>query len=68
MIVADSKGYGVNELVVGLILHYSVYLGMAVLGNPEDEVSVGLHETVGPCDEWIEQKTAFTLITGEVCH
>jgi len=39
---------------------------MAIFGNPENEVSVGLHEKIGPCDEWIEQKTLFTLVTGEV--
>jgi len=62
----EKKGYPINELVIALLLHYSVYLGMAIFGNPENEISVGLHETVGPCDEWEEQKTLFTLITGEV--
>jgi hypothetical protein len=57
---------GFNELAIGLILHYSLYLGMAIYGNPEDEVSVGLHEKLGPCDQWMEQKTLFTLVTGEV--
>jgi len=60
-----QKGYGFNEIALGLLIHYSVYLGMVIFGKPEHEISVGLHEKVGPCDEWIEQKTAFTLITGE---
>ncbi|CAL8115048.1 unnamed protein product [Orchesella dallaii] len=55
----------INEVVLGLILHYSVYLGMAMYGNPEDEIAVGLHEKIGPCDEWVEQQTIFTLVTGE---
>jgi len=57
---------GVTEIVIGLILHYSVYLWMAVYRNPEEEVAVGLHEKIGPCDEWIEMPTVFTLITGKV--
>lgn len=52
--------------MVGLIIHFSVYLGMALFGNPESEVAVGLHEKVGPCDEWVEQKTMYTLVTGQV--
>lgn len=39
---------------------------MAIWGNPENEVSVGLHETIGPCDEYLEQKTMYTLVTGKV--
>jgi hypothetical protein len=52
--------------VIGLILHYSVYLGMVVFGDPDYEVAVGLHEKIGPCDEWIEMPTVFTLVTGKV--
>jgi len=62
---AESSGYYINELVIGLFLHYSVYLGMVLFGDPEYEVSVGLHEKIGPCDDIMEQKTMFTLITGE---
>lgn len=54
--------------MVGLIIHYSVYLGMALFGNPEHEISVGLHEKIGPCDEWQEQITIFTLVTGQVSN
>lgn len=55
------------EIVLALILHYSIYMGMALWGDPEHEVSVGLHEKIGPCDDWIELDTIFTLFTGEVC-
>lgn len=46
-------------LVLNLILHYGLYLGMAVFGSPEDEVSIGLHERTGPCDEKSPVYTAF---------
>lgn len=36
--------------LLALIVHYSVFLGMVVYGYPEREVSVGLHEPVGPCN------------------
>lgn len=52
--------------MLALVLHYSVYLGMAIFGLPENEVSVGFHERIGPCDDWIEQRTLFTLVTGRV--
>ncbi|KAK3862835.1 hypothetical protein Pcinc_031338 [Petrolisthes cinctipes] len=38
-------------LVLSLVVHYGLYLGMVVFGHPENEVSIGLHERVGPCDE-----------------
>lgn len=41
---------------------------MALFGNPEHEISVGLHEKIGPCDEWQEQITIFTLVTGQVSN
>lgn len=53
-------------MVLALIMHYSVYLGMALYGDPEHEVSVGLHEKIGPCNEKMELQTLFTLVTGEV--
>lgn len=39
---------------------------MAIYGDPEHEISVGLHEKIGPCDEWTEQETILTLINGQV--
>ncbi|OXA45718.1 uncharacterized protein LOC110856826 [Folsomia candida] len=63
-----KSGWKINELVLALILHYSVYLGMALYGDPQHEVSVGLHEKIGPCNEMMELKTMFTLITGETAE
>jgi len=62
---STGKSWKINEISIGLLLHYSVYLGMAVFGDPEHEVSVGLHEKVGPCNEWMDLQTMFTLVTGK---
>ena len=32
--------------------------------KPEDEVSIGVHEKIGPCDEYTDIQTAF----GMVCY
>ncbi|XP_048508483.1 uncharacterized protein LOC105689904 isoform X2 [Athalia rosae] len=37
-----------------LVVYYSLFLGMAALGDPSKEVSIGLHEPIGPCDEKVE--------------
>lgn len=63
---SNKKGYGITEIVLALFIHYSVYLTMVLFFNPEDEVSVGLHEKIGPCDDWVEMPTMFTLVTGEL--
>ncbi|XP_043229896.1 uncharacterized protein LOC122385587 [Amphibalanus amphitrite] len=44
-----------------LLLHYAVYWSMAVFFNPEDEISIGLHEKVGPCDVYQDVHTAFGM-------
>ncbi|CAG0915723.1 unnamed protein product [Notodromas monacha] len=45
-----SNGW-INELVLLLLVHYSVYLGCVSLADPGKEVSVGMHEVTGPCHE-----------------
>lgn len=32
---------------------------MALVGNPDKEISIGLHEPIGPCDKSVAIKTAF---------
>ena len=32
---------------------------MAVIGDPTSEISIGLHEPIGPCEEKVAIKTAF---------
>lgn len=38
-------------LMLHLIGHYLTFLGTAIFINPEDMISIGLHETVGNCNE-----------------
>ena len=37
---------------------------MALIGDPASEVSIGLHEPIGPCNEKVAIKTAF----GQTLH
>lgn len=53
--------WSVLIIVVNMILHYGLYWCMAVFGNPEDEVSIGLHERTGDCDE---KTNVYTAIGG----
>lgn len=50
-------------MVLHLILHYGSFFGMVLFGNPEDEVSIGLHERTGPCDEFVPIRTAFGSVS-----
>nr|CAD7597144.1 unnamed protein product [Timema genevievae] len=38
-------------LVIHLVQYYTLFLGMTIFGEPQEEVSIGLHETTGPCDK-----------------
>lgn len=49
-------------LLVHLFIHYSVFLVMVLFFNPENEVSTGLKEPVGPCDEYEDVQTAFGMV------
>ncbi|XP_043461639.1 uncharacterized protein LOC122498122 [Leptopilina heterotoma] len=42
-----------------LAIYYLIFFGMALIGNPEAEISKGLHEPIGPCDKNVSMKTAF---------
>lgn len=46
-------------LLLHLILHYSIFLLMTIFGQPEMEVSMGLHEPIGSCSQIVNQTTAF---------
>lgn len=50
--------WSVILVVFNMVLHYGLYLGMALFGSPENEVSIGLHERTGPCDEKTKVYTA----------
>ncbi|VVC86223.1 unnamed protein product [Leptidea sinapis] len=46
-------------LIMQLIVHYTIYWVFIIFFNPEDEISTGIHETVGPCDEKSSLTTPF---------
>ncbi|XP_075991581.1 uncharacterized protein LOC142986783 [Anticarsia gemmatalis] len=46
-------------LILQLALHYLIYLSFVIFFNPANEVSVGLHEPVGPCNEVATLVTPF---------
>jgi len=54
---------GFNECVLGLLLHYSCYMVCLLNFKPEDEVSIGVHEKLGPCDEFSPVVTAFGMVS-----
>lgn len=37
-------------IIMYLILYYATFLGLAIWGEPENEVSIGPHEEIGPCN------------------
>ncbi|XP_049812477.1 uncharacterized protein LOC126259609 [Schistocerca nitens] len=52
-----------NKLILAhLVAHYSLFLGIVLFGHPENEISTGFHERVGPCDETVPVQTAFGLV------
>ncbi|KAF2357434.1 hypothetical protein FHG87_011808 [Trinorchestia longiramus] len=55
----ESSHPSVYLLILALVVHYSLYLGLVIFGTPENEVSIGLHETVGPCNQTSDVYTAF---------
>ncbi|GAB0089641.1 uncharacterized protein DMENIID0001_042170 [Sergentomyia squamirostris] len=58
-------------LIIHLILHYLTFLLIPVFFNPEDAVSMGLHEPVGDCNKTVQvpglfktlQKRVFLCVT-----
>jgi hypothetical protein len=54
---------GRSILIYHLAIHYALYLGFVIFGHPEEEVSIGLHERIGPCNQTVPIHTVF----GTVC-
>jgi len=50
-------------LLLHLAVHYALYLGFVIFGYPEEEVSIGLHERIGPCNETVPLHTAFGTVS-----
>ncbi|XP_017781550.1 PREDICTED: uncharacterized protein LOC108566262 [Nicrophorus vespilloides] len=49
-------------LVTHLVLHYLTFLVIPIFFDPKKEISVGLKEPIGPCDEVVSVKTAFGMM------
>ena len=50
--------------MLALLIHYFVYVFLVFTAKPENQVSYGMHETIGPCQETTPVYTAF----GHVSH
>lgn len=37
-------------IIIYLVVYYATFLGLATWGKPENEVSIGPHEEIGPCN------------------
>ncbi|XP_062614663.1 uncharacterized protein LOC134276426 [Saccostrea cucullata] len=48
-----------NEIILALVIHYSMYVFLVFTAKPEKQVSVGLHEPIGSCQETTPVYTAF---------
>lgn len=59
---AVHKTHWSTWILIGyLLIHYTVFMIMPIFFNPEDEISTGLKEPIGPCNEYEEVKTAFGM-------
>ena len=47
------------EIVLGVVLHYALYVYLVVFSRPEKTRSVGYHQPVGPCAEIVPVQTPF---------
>lgn len=59
--MGEKSHWSVGIIVINMLLHYGLYWCMAVFGFPENEVSIGLHERTGPCDE---KEKVYTAVGG----
>lgn len=50
-------------LLAHLILHYTVFLILPIFFDPEKEIAIGLKETIGPCDEYVDLHTIFGMVS-----
>ncbi|KAL1456814.1 hypothetical protein WDU94_001514 [Cyamophila willieti] len=41
-------------LLIHLIVHYSIFLLLTIFAHPENEIAIGYHEQVGPCNETVQ--------------
>jgi len=43
-----------DELCLLVVVHYAFYMVIVFLADPENIRATGLHEPIGPCDQWLE--------------
>ncbi|XP_076459728.1 uncharacterized protein LOC143292920 [Babylonia areolata] len=55
---ANSLGISI-EVVVGVVLHYCLYVYLVVFSKPEKMKSLGYHQPIGPCEETVPVQTPF---------
>ncbi|CAH0385600.1 unnamed protein product [Bemisia tabaci] len=57
----EEKDY-TKILIPHLLIHYGLFYGCGIFGSPEKEVSIGLHEPVGPCNEYTSVQTVLGMV------
>lgn len=59
---APKKSDFLSKLLMGhLIGHYLVFLGTVIFINPEEMISIGLHEKIGNCNETVPVHTVLKV-------
>lgn len=48
-----------TEIVLGILMHYCLYVYLVIFAEPEKQRSLGFHQPVGPCGEEIPVTTPF---------
>ena len=51
------------EIVLGVVLHYALYVYLVLFSKPEKMRSLGYHQPVGPCGETIPVPVSYTHLT-----
>lgn len=51
-----------KALIFHLICHYATWLGTAIFINPKDMISIGVHEVIGNCDEYVPVETILKVL------
>nr|AEE62913.1 unknown [Dendroctonus ponderosae] len=49
-------------LILHLVLHYTTFWIIPILFNPENEISTGIKEQIGPCNEYVAVQTISGMI------
>lgn len=57
--VHHSRKWFLDEIMTEVIIHYTYFIYLVYTSKPENNVVVGLHEPVGPCNETEPVQTPF---------